>query len=59
MRSDHCHLTAYQIACEVGQSVVLVLRPAILNRHILAFDVAGFADALPECGHKMRSVSRR
>ena len=40
-RSDHCHLTAYQIGCEVGQSIVLVLRPAILDRHILAFDVPG------------------
>src|SRR5262249_37376165 len=40
MRSDHRHLTAYQIGCEVGQSVVLVLRPAILDRHILALDVA-------------------
>src|SRR6516162_6696731 len=50
MRSDHRHLTAYQIGCEVGQSVVLVLRPAILDRNILALDVAGFTNALPECG---------
>src|SRR5215470_13283296 len=50
MRSDHRHLTAYQIGCEVGQSVVLVLRPAILDRHILALDVAGFTKALAECG---------
>src|SRR5262245_52136429 len=59
VRSDHRHLTAYQIGCEVGQSIILVLRPAILNRYILAFDVAAFADALPECSHKMCSVSRR
>src|SRR5438093_12541842 len=52
MRSDHRHLTAYQIACEVGQSVVLILRPAILDRHALALDVAGFTNALPECGQK-------
>src|SRR5262245_64168587 len=50
--SDHRHLTAYQIGCEIGQSVVLVLRPAILNRHILALDVAGFTKALAECGQK-------
>src|SRR5215475_15792314 len=50
MRSDHRHLTAYQIGCEVGQSVVLVMRPAILDRHILALDVPGFTNALPECG---------
>jgi hypothetical protein len=45
MRSDHRHLTAYQISCEVGQSVVLVLRPAIFHRHILALDVTGFTNA--------------
>src|SRR6516162_7910844 len=50
MRSDHRHLTAYQIGCEVGQSVVLVLRPAILDHDILALDVAGFTKALAECG---------
>src|SRR5262249_56970085 len=59
MRSDHRHLTAYQIGCEVGQSVVLVLRPAILNRHILALDVTGFTNALAECGHKTCSVGGR
>src|ERR1700730_12536517 len=48
------HLTAYQIGCEVGQSVGLVLRPAILDRHILALDVAGLAhstNALVRWGH--------
>jgi hypothetical protein len=55
----HRHLTAYQIGCEVGQSVVLVLRPAILNRHILALDVAGFTNALPECGQKACTIGRR
>src|SRR5262245_14876067 len=50
MRSDHRHLTAYQINCEVGQSVGLILCPAILDRHILALDVAGFTKALAECG---------
>ena len=57
MRSDHCHLTAYQIGCEVRQPIVLVLRPAILDRYILALDVPGFANALPECGHKACSVA--
>src|SRR5262245_10045527 len=59
MRSDHRHLTAYQIGCEVGQSVVLVLRPAILDRHILALDVAGFTKALPECGQIACTISKR
>src|SRR5262249_27420120 len=59
MRSDHGHLTAYQIGCEVGQSVVLVLSPAILDRHILALDVAGFTNALPECGQIACTISKR
>src|SRR5215475_8939124 len=58
MRSDHRHLTAYQIGCEVGQSVSLVLRPAILDRHILALDVAGFAKALAECGQIACTIGR-
>jgi hypothetical protein len=59
MRSDHRHLTAYQIGCKVGQSIILVLRPAILDRHILALDVAGFTNALPECGQKTCTIGRR
>jgi len=48
MRSYHRHLTAYQIGCEVGQSVGLVLRPAIFDRQILAFDITSFFQALAE-----------
>src|SRR5215469_13933464 len=59
MRSDHRHLTAYQIGCEVGQSVGLVLCPAILDRHILALDVAGFTKALAECGQISCTIDRR
>src|SRR5262247_4018333 len=59
MRSDHRHLTAYQITCEVGQSVDLVLRPAILDRHILALDEVGFTKALAECGQISCTIDRR
>src|SRR5262245_5466171 len=59
MRSDHRHLTAYQIGCEVGQSVVLVLRPAILDHHILALDIAGFTNALLEWGQIPCTISKR
>src|SRR5258708_23613027 len=59
MRSDHRHLTAYQIGCEVGQSVGLVLRPAILDRHILTLDVAGLTKALAECGQIACTIDRR
>ena len=59
MRSDHRHLTAYQIGCEVGQSVDLVLRPTILDRHILALDVTSFTNALPECGQIACTIGKR
>src|SRR6266566_4814420 len=59
MRNDNRHLTAYQIGCEVGQSVDLVLRPAILDRHILALDVSGFTKALAECGQMACTIDRR
>src|SRR5215510_9618887 len=57
--SDHRHLTAYQIGCEVGQSVGLILRPAILDRHILALDEGGFTKALAECGQIPCTIDRR
>ena len=46
------------ISCEVGQSIMLVLRPAILDHDILALDVAGFTNALPECGQAY-TIARR
>jgi hypothetical protein len=59
MRSDHSHLTAYQIGCEVGQSVGLVLRPAILDRHVSGPRRSRFTNALPECGQKACTIDRR
>src|SRR5438132_6046348 len=59
MRNDNRHLTAYRIGCEVGQSVDLVLRPAILDRHILALDVAGFTKVLAECGQISCTIGKR
>src|SRR5215475_11258046 len=59
MRSDHRHLTAYQIGCEVGQSLDLVLRPAILDHDILALDVAGFTNPLPEGGQITCTIGKR
>ena len=59
MRSDHRHLTAYQIGCEVGQSLDLVLRPAILDHDIVALDVAGFTNPLPEGGQITCTIGKR
>src|SRR5262245_20724122 len=58
MRSDHCYLTPDQIDCEVWQSIGLGLRPAILDRHVLALGMTDCTNALPECGHKKCTISR-
>ncbi len=47
---DHSHLTENQIGCQCRQAVVLIFRQAIFDRHVLAFDIAGFFQALAERG---------
>jgi hypothetical protein len=34
------------------QPTVVSLRPVVFNRDVLSFDVAGFGEALVECGHQ-------
>jgi hypothetical protein len=58
-RRDHRHLPARQIGGEVGQSIVLLVRPAILDRHGLAFDQAALANAAPKRGHKVGATTGR
>ena len=40
-------------AAKRRQPIVLILRPAVFDCDVLAFDVAGFAQALAECRHKI------
>src|SRR5262249_10778928 len=44
-------MTADEIIGECGQSIVLAIGPAILDRRILALDIAGFAQAPTESGY--------
>ena len=48
---DHCHLAADQIGRQRWQPIVLILRPAVFDRDVLTFDIAGLLQALTECGH--------
>src|SRR5262249_15997185 len=50
-RGDHSHMTADEIIDECGQSIVLAIGPAVLDRRILALDIAGFAQAPTESGY--------
>ena len=45
-RSDHGHTTANQIGHQRRQAIVLAFQPVVLDRHVLALDVAGFAKPL-------------
>ena len=40
-RSDHGDLSANQIGRQLRQSIDLILRPAVFDRHVLALDIAG------------------
>jgi hypothetical protein len=53
-RSDHGHTTADQVSHQRRQAIVMALQPVVLDRHVLALDVAGFTEPPPERGHKAR-----
>jgi len=55
---DDSHFATDQLGRQPRQSVVLAVRPAVFRRHVLALDVAAFAQAPPECGHTVRERSR-
>lgn len=43
---DHAHLSLHQIRGQLGQAGHIVIRKAILDRKILALDIAGILQAL-------------
>jgi hypothetical protein len=47
-RGDHGHTTADQVSHQRRQAIAL--QPVVLDRHVLALDVAGFAKPLAERG---------
>ena len=53
-RGDDGHLSADQVAHQCRQAIILALQPVVLDRHVLAFNVAGFVEAFAECGHMAR-----
>src|SRR3984893_2176453 len=48
VRDKHPHLTTNQIGRQRRQAIKLTLPPAIFDRHVLALDMAGVGEALPE-----------
>jgi hypothetical protein len=47
---DHGYPTPNQIGNQSWQPVVVLLRPTVLNRHVLALDVTGLCQTLAEVG---------
>ena len=47
-RGDNGDATADEVGHERRQAIVLALQPVVLHRHVLALDVAGFAEAFTE-----------
>ncbi len=50
-RRDHVDLAADEIGGQCGQPIIVALRPAVFDRHVLSLDIAGFAQSLVERGH--------
>ena len=55
----HSHLAANQVGRKLWQSIVLILRPTIFDRHVPALDKSGFLEALAECGHEADPIGKR
>jgi hypothetical protein len=55
-RHDHGHLAADQIGRKRAQSIVLVFRKVVFDRHVAAFGVAGFTQPTAERLRKVGSV---
>jgi hypothetical protein len=51
---DHGDLPVNQIGHQLGQSIRLILGPAVYDRHVLAFDIVGILEALAECAQPVR-----
>src|SRR6516164_11103033 len=58
-RNDYRYLPANQFGRQLRQPVVLLICPAIFDRHVLALDIAGVLEALAECAHTVRKRVRR
>ena len=53
-RGNHGHLSADQIGYQRRYAIEVPLQPVVLNRHVLAFDVAGLVETFAERGRLTR-----
>ena len=55
-RYDHRDAAADEIGCKRWQPIILIFRPAVLDRHVLALEKAGFLQALEELNDRVPGV---
>ena len=48
IRENHSHLSADKIGRQIRQSIIVTFRPTVFDKHIAAFDIARFGQALAE-----------
>jgi hypothetical protein len=58
-RSDNCNATADEVSHERRQAIVLAAEPMVLDGHVLALNVAGFAEAFRERGRMASGAIER
>ena len=58
-RGNHGHLTMNQIGRHCRQPIVLVFRPAVFDRDVLALDVTGFAQPFDGMRRQLSRIPRR
>jgi hypothetical protein len=56
---DDRHLATNHVGHHRGHAIIVALQPMILDRHVLALDIAGFGEAFTECGRTGSGVSGR
>jgi hypothetical protein len=47
---DNRHASLQQFYCQLGQALEVAFRPPRLDGDVLAFDIAGLFESLPESG---------
>src|SRR5262245_35100436 len=52
-------MAAHEFCRQCGKPIIVTLRPAVVDRDVLAFDVAGFLQTLAECANEVRIRSGR
>ena len=59
LADDHGHLPLRQIRRERRQPIELVLRPAEVDRYVVAVDETGFLQAVAECRYPVNRIGSR